>query len=79
MRIQNFEQLTGHGNAAGREHALRILGAGLDQVDPYIGVKNLVSRDGDSLVSYTIFEQSPFCVGSFLFRRDGRLVLRKRK
>ncbi len=50
MRIQNFEQLTGHGNAAGREHALRILGAGLDQVDPYIGVKNLVSRDGDSLV-----------------------------
>lgn len=50
MRIQNFESLIDHGNRTGREHVARILGAGLDLVDPYIGVSRLVSRAGNMLV-----------------------------
>ena len=50
MRIQNFDTLTNHGNTVGRRHVAEILGAGLDLVDPYIGVKKLVSLEGDTLV-----------------------------
>lgn len=50
MRIQNFDALTNHGNTAGRNHVAQILGAGLDLVDPSVGVRSLVSRKGNVLV-----------------------------
>lgn len=49
MRIQNVEQLCNHGNREGRSHVAQMLDAGLDMVDPYIGVKRLVSREGSKL------------------------------
>ncbi len=50
MRIQNMGMLTNHGNRLGRSHVAQILGAGLDVVDPYIGLRRLVRLEGSRLI-----------------------------
>lgn len=50
MRIKNMQQITGHGNITGRTHVAKILGAGLDMADSYIGTKQLVRREGSRLI-----------------------------
>ena len=42
MRITNKEQLTAHGNREGRKIVAELLDAGLDALDPYVRVKQLV-------------------------------------
>ncbi|MCL1831179.1 MAG: DUF4147 domain-containing protein [Oscillospiraceae bacterium] len=42
MRIQNMQQLTSHGNIIGRKIVAELLDVGLDSLDPYFGVKNLI-------------------------------------
>ncbi len=48
--IRNKAELVSHGNRSGREMALEILEAGLQEVDPYVKAKRLVRLDGDKLL-----------------------------
>ena len=50
MIIKNWDQLTSHGDRAGREVALSILEAGLQAADPYENTKRLVRIDGHRLL-----------------------------
>ncbi len=57
MRILNMDTLSNHGNALGRSHAAQMLDAGMDMVDPYIGVHQLMRREGSKLyVEGKLFE-----------------------
>lgn len=57
MRILNSDTLLGHGNALGRSHAVQMLDAGMDMVDPYIGVHQLMRREESTLfVDGKLFE-----------------------
>ncbi len=49
MRIQNYEQITSHGNQTGRKFALDILEAGLTAADPYQNAGKLFRREGTTL------------------------------
>ena len=53
MRIQNKEQLIGHGNLEGRKIVAELLDAGLDSLDPYIRVKELMSISDGKLIFRT--------------------------
>ena len=50
MRVLNKEQLTNHGNIEGRRIIAELLDAGLDSLDPYFGVKNLVRLEDNKIV-----------------------------
>jgi len=49
MRIQNKETLTSHGNLTGRRIVADLLDAGLDALDPYLRVKQLVEVRADGI------------------------------
>ena len=50
MIIKNREQLTSHGNVAGREIVLQILSAGFAAADPYDNVRELIRVEGGKLI-----------------------------
>ncbi len=50
MIVKNWDQLTSHGDRAGRETALSILDAGLQAADPYENTRKLIRMDGDWLL-----------------------------
>ena len=50
MRIKNKEMLTSHGNVAGRKIVADLLDAGLDALDPYLRVKELVKLEDRKIV-----------------------------
>lgn len=50
MRIKNKKALTSHGNAEGRRVVAELLDAGLDSLDPYYRVKELVKTDGSRII-----------------------------
>jgi len=50
MRIKNKEMLINHGNVAGRKIIAELLDVGLDALDPYYRVKELVKREGNKIV-----------------------------
>lgn len=50
MRILNKESLTNHGNTKGRKIVAELLDAGLDSLDPYYRVKELVKVTADSII-----------------------------
>ena len=57
MRIQNIGQLTNHGNIEGRRIVAELLDAGLDSLDPYLGVKNLIEfKDNKITIDNTNYE-----------------------
>ncbi len=57
MRILNMDMLSGHGNAQGRNHMAQMIDAGLDMVDPYIGVRQLMKRQANRLfIEGSMFE-----------------------
>jgi glycerate-2-kinase len=57
MRILNMDELSKHGNAVGRSHVAQMLDAGMDMVDPYIGIHRLMRRQGSMLsVDGAMFE-----------------------
>lgn len=49
MRIRNKETLTSHGNLTGRRIVADLLDAGLDALDPYLRVKQLVEVRADGI------------------------------
>lgn len=49
MRIKNKETLTSHGNLTGRRIVADLLDAGLDALDPYLRVKQLVEVRADGI------------------------------
>ena len=49
MRIKNKEALTSHGNLTGRRIVADLLDAGLDALDPYLRVKQLVEVRADGI------------------------------
>lgn len=49
MRIKNKETLTSHGNLTGRRIVADLLDAGLDALDPYLRVKQLVEGRADGI------------------------------
>lgn len=49
MRILNKKQLCSHGNKEGREVVCDLLDAGLDALDPYTRVKQLLHIEGDTI------------------------------
>ena len=53
MRITNKEQLTAHGNREGRKIVAELLDAGLDALDPYVRVKQLVHVENGKIVLHT--------------------------
>lgn len=53
MRIKNKATLTGHGNIRGRQAVTALLDAGLDALDPYLRVKELVRIEGGRIVLQT--------------------------
>ena len=53
MRITNQEQLTSHGNRDGRKIVTGLLDAGLDAIDPYFRVKQLIHVEEDRIVLHT--------------------------
>ena len=53
MRIINKEQLTAHGNREGRKIVAELLDAGLDALDPYVRVKQLVHVENGKIVLHT--------------------------
>jgi glycerate-2-kinase len=56
MRIRNRDQLTGHGNKAGRLVALNILESGLDAMDPYRNTEMMIRLEGRHLtVGHPLF------------------------
>ena len=50
MRIRNKEQLISHGNTEGRKIVAELLDAGLDSLDPYNRVKELIRVENNSIV-----------------------------
>lgn len=57
MRINNKDQLVNHGNIGGRTVVAELLDAGLDALDPYIRVKELMTvNDGKLMFKTTGFE-----------------------
>jgi len=53
MRITNKEQLAAHGNREGRKIVAELLDAGLDALDPYVRVKQLVHVENGKIVLHT--------------------------
>lgn len=53
MRITNKDQLTAHGNREGRKIVAELLDAGLDALDPYVRVKQLVHVENGKIVLHT--------------------------
>ena len=53
MRIKNKQMLTGHGNVEGRRIVAELLDAGLDAIDPYVRVKQLVHVENGRIVFHT--------------------------
>lgn len=53
MRIQNKHMLTDHGNIEGRRVVAELLDAGLDAIDPYYRVKELVHLENGCIVLHT--------------------------
>ncbi len=53
MRIKNKQMLIDHGNKAGRRIVAELLDAGLDAIDPYSRVKELVHVEGNRIVLRT--------------------------
>lgn len=53
MRIKNKEMLTNHGNQKGRSVVAELLDAGLDAIDPYDRVKQLVHLENGRIVFHT--------------------------
>ena len=53
MRITNKEQLAAHGNCEGRKIVAALLDAGLDALDPYVRVKQLVHVENGKIVLHT--------------------------
>ena len=59
MRINNKETLVSHGNEHGRRIVAELLDAGLDSIDPYLRVKQLVSvRDSRIVLNTEGFEMN---------------------
>lgn len=50
MRIKNKAMLTGHGNIEGRKVVAELLDAGLDALDPYFRVKELVKLENGKII-----------------------------
>ena len=50
MRIKNKQNLINHGNIEGRKTVVELLDTGLDALDPYIGVKNLVKLVDNKII-----------------------------
>jgi glycerate-2-kinase len=50
MPITNWQTLVSHGNQRGREHALRIIEAGLAAADPYEAIRRMVRIEGRRLI-----------------------------
>ena len=53
MRIQNRDMLTSHGNKTGRRIVTELLDAGLDALDPYTRVKQLVHVENGRIILHT--------------------------
>lgn len=53
MRIKNKLMLTDHGNIEGRKIVAELLDAGLDAIDPYYRVKELVHLENERIVLHT--------------------------
>lgn len=53
MRITNKAQLISHGNRKGREIVAELLDVGLDALDPYVRVKQLVHVENGKIILYT--------------------------
>ena len=53
MRRQNVDALTSHGNIEGRKVVTALLDAGLDALDPYLRVKELIEVKEDRIVLHT--------------------------
>ena len=53
MRITNKERLAAHGNREGRKIVAELLDAGLDALDPYVRVKQLVHVENGKIVLHT--------------------------
>ncbi len=53
MRIRNKESLTSHGNVEGRKIVTELLDAGLDALDPYQRVKQLMEITDGKLILHT--------------------------
>ena len=53
MRIKNKQMLTGHGDREGRRIVAELLDAGLDAIDPYHRVKELVQLENGRIVLHT--------------------------
>ena len=53
MRITNKEQLAAHGNREGRKIVAELLDTGLDALDPYVRVKQLVHVENGKIVLHT--------------------------
>lgn len=53
MRIKNKQMLTNHGNMEGRRIVAELLDAGLDAIDPYYRVKELVHLENGRIVLHT--------------------------
>ena len=53
MRIKNKQMLTDHGNREGRRIVAELLDAGLDSIDPYYRVKELIHLEDGRIVLHT--------------------------
>ena len=53
MRIKNKTDLTCHGNTEGRKIVTELLDTGLDALDPYLRVKQLISVEHGKIVLHT--------------------------
>ena len=50
MRIKNKITLTSHGNIEGRKIVTELLDAGLDSIDPYYRVKELIKVENGKII-----------------------------
>ena len=57
MRITNKEQLAAHGNREGRKIVAALLDAGLDALDPYVRVKQLVHVENGKIAPEDMTEK----------------------
>ena len=53
MRVRNKEQLFSHGNIEGRKIVADLLDAGLDALDPYVRVKELIEIKDNKIILHT--------------------------